>query len=160
VQETVIGVPLYPYCIEEFLQDVPTVPLKNCWYARPQLFFTCCLRPRNARLQKNSNYKIGPDDIRHHLVFFSTFEELKLSISGPMESTGVTKLYEPSPTPCLHVAPAVNMVDRVRLIPLILASNSTLTFLKSTASTRFLASQWAAVTLLHRMRGVAATCMR
>ncbi len=33
------------------------------------------------------------------MVFFSTFEELKLPISGPMESAGVTKLYEPFPTP-------------------------------------------------------------
>ncbi len=53
------------------------------------------------------------------------FEELKLSISGPMEHAGVTKLYEPLPTPCLYVAPAANMVGRVPLIPLFLAGNST-----------------------------------
>ena len=55
----------------------------------------------------------------------STFEELKLQISGQMESAGVTKLYEPFATPCLHVAPAANMVGRVPLIPLFLAGNST-----------------------------------
>ncbi len=80
--------------------------------------------PGSRRIQIT---KIGPDDLRHHLVFFSTFEELKLPIGGPMESAGVTKLYEPSPTPCLYVAPAVNtgMVGRVPLIPLFLAGNST-----------------------------------
>ena len=35
------------------------------------------------------------------------------------------KLYEPSPTPCLYVAPAENMVSRVPLLPLFLAGNST-----------------------------------
>ena len=35
------------------------------------------------------------------------------------------KLYEPSPTPCLSVAPAENMVGRVPLMPLFLAGNST-----------------------------------
>ena len=34
-----------------------------------------------------------------------------------MEDAGVTKLYEPSPTPCLYVAPAANMAGRVPLIP-------------------------------------------
>jgi hypothetical protein len=71
------------------------------------------------------NTKSALMTFRHHLVFFSTFEELKLPISGPMESAGVTKLYEPSPTTCLYVAPAVNMVGRVTLIPLFLAGNST-----------------------------------
>ncbi len=42
-----------------------------------------------------------------------------------MEEAGVTKLYEQSPTPCLYVAPTENMVGRVPLIPLFLASNST-----------------------------------
>ena len=65
------------------------------------------------------------DDLCYHLVFFSTFEELKLPINGPMERAGVTKLYEPFPTPCLYVAPAANMVGRVPLIQLFLAGNST-----------------------------------
>ena len=55
------------------------------------------------------------------------FEELKLPIKGPMEDAGVIKLYEPSSTPCLYVAPAENMVGRVPLIPLFLAGNSTQT---------------------------------
>ncbi len=59
------------------------------------------------------------------LVFFSTFEVLDLPIKGPMEDAGVVKLYEPSPTPCLYVAPAENMVGRVPLIPCFLAGNLT-----------------------------------
>ena len=66
-----------------------------------------------------------PDDLLRELVFFSTFEELNLPIKGPMEDSGVIKLYAPSPTPCLYVAPAENMVGRVPLMPLFLAGNST-----------------------------------
>ena len=66
-----------------------------------------------------------PDDLLRKLVFFSTFEELNLPIKGPMENSGVIRLYEPSPTPCLYVAPAENMVGRVPLMPLFLAGNST-----------------------------------
>ena len=50
----------------------------------------------------------GPDDMEASLVFFSTFEELKLPatgrLSGPMDHA-TTKLYEPSPTLILYVAP-------------------------------------------------------
>ena len=115
-------VPPYPFCMEEDRHDVP---LEDCWYASPQLFFTCVLRPKDGRLPKNRTYKTGPDDIIYTLVFFSTFEELKLPIKGPMEDAGVIKLYEPSPTPCLYVADVQNMVGRVPLMPLFLAGNST-----------------------------------
>ena len=120
-------VPLFPYSIEEDRHDVP---LEDCWYARPQLFFTCVLRPKNGRLPKNRTYKTGPDDIECTLVFFSTFEELELPIKGPMEDSGVVKLYEPSPKLCLYMVPAENIVGRVSrvpLVPLFLAGNSTLT---------------------------------
>ena len=103
VQDTILVIPPYPYCIEEAFQDVQ---LEDCWYARLQLLFTCYLRPTGRRPPKNANYRYGPDDRCYHLVFFSTFEELKLPISGPMEHAGVTKLYGPFPTPCLYVAPA------------------------------------------------------
>ena len=56
-QDTVVIVPPYPYCIEEDRLDVA---LEDCWYARPQLFFKCYLRPKNAREPKNSTYKAGP----------------------------------------------------------------------------------------------------
>jgi hypothetical protein len=91
-----------------------------------QLLFTCYLCPTGGRPPKNASYRCRPDHLCYHLVFFSTFEELKLPISWPMEHTRVSKLYEPLPTPCLYVAPAAaNMVGRVLLIPLFLAGNST-----------------------------------
>ena len=66
-----------------------------------------------------------PDDLCRELVFFYTFEKLKLLIAGPMEDSGVVKLYESSPTPCLYVAPVENMVGRVPLMPMFLAGNAT-----------------------------------
>mmetsp|Transcript_11450 Transcript_11450/g.24608 ORF Transcript_11450/g.24608 Transcript_11450/m.24608 type:complete len:131 (+) Transcript_11450:1160-1552(+) len=42
-----------------------------------------------------------------------------------MEDAGIIKLYDPSPIPCLYVAPVANMVGRVPLFPLYLAGNST-----------------------------------
>ena len=112
---------------------------------RLQLFFKCHLRPKHGRQPRNSwsryillytciyryiivytifNHLI-PDDLLCKLVFFNTFEELNLPIKGPMEDSGVIKLYEPSPTPCLYVAPAENMVGRVPLMPLFMAGNPT-----------------------------------
>ena len=141
-QDTVVIVPPYPYCIKEDRLDVA---LDDCWYARPQLFYKFYLRPKHGRLPRNGTYKAGPgiymyilvytsmyvfnhfltDDLLRELVFFNTFEELNLPIKGPMEDAGVVKLYEPSPTPCLYVAPAENMVGRVPLMPLFLAGNAT-----------------------------------
>ena len=118
LQDTIVVVPLFPYCIEEDHHDVL---LEDCW---SQLFFTCVMRPKNGRLLKDKHSHAGPDENVYTLVFFSTFEELKLPMKGPMEDSGVVKLYEPSPTPCLYVAPAENMVGRVPLIPLFLAGNS------------------------------------
>jgi hypothetical protein len=83
-----------------------------------------CVRKMDESL-RSQTYKTGPDDTPHSFVFFSTFEALDLPIKGPMEDAGVTKLYEPSPTPCLYVAPAANILGRVPLIPLFLAGNST-----------------------------------
>ena len=40
VQDTILVIPPYPYCIEEENDDVL---LEDCWYARPQLLFTCYL---------------------------------------------------------------------------------------------------------------------
>ncbi len=114
--------PPYPYSIEE---DRHNVPLEDCWYARPQLFFKCTLCPKDGRKPKNPIYRYGQDDLSYYLVIFSTFEELTLPIKGLMEDAGVIKLYEPFPTPCLYVAMAENMVGRVPLIHLFLADNST-----------------------------------
>jgi hypothetical protein len=58
-------------------------------------------------MPKDVRDKIGPDDSRFDLVFFSTFEALMLPIKGLMEDAGVVKLYEPSQTQCLYLAHAL-----------------------------------------------------
>jgi hypothetical protein len=67
--------------------------------AHPQLLFMYYLRQKDGRLPKNRIYETGPDDLCYNLVFYSTFEVLKLPIQGPKEDAGVVKLNEPSPTP-------------------------------------------------------------
>ncbi len=81
--------------------------------------------PKGRKKPKDWRHNTGPDNLRYDLVFFSTFEELTLPIKGPMEDAGVVKLYEPSPTPCLYVALAVNMVGRIPLMPCFLDGNAT-----------------------------------
>lgn len=114
-------VPPYPFT----LQDPLDVPIGDCWYARPQLFFTCHVRPKHGRQPTRTNYIHGPDDILLELLFFSTFESLDLHLDGPMERAGVQKLYEPTPTPILFVAPCQNVRGRVPLFPLFLNGNVT-----------------------------------
>ena len=87
---------------------------------RPQLFFSCHLRRRGARLLRRANYTYGPDDIQVQLVFYSTFEPMVLPGGGPMEAMGVQKLYEPSPTPILYVGLVADVLGRVPLMPLFL----------------------------------------
>ncbi len=101
-----------------------------------------------------------PDDLLHELVFFNTFEELLLPIKGPMEDSGVVKLYEPSPTPCLYVAPAKNMVGRVPLMLLFLAGNTTPTIPHLYSKRKIPISRWAVLTQQRWTAGVAAMSMR
>ena len=153
MQDTIIVIPPYPYSITE---DIADVPFKDGWYARPQLFFQCYLRPTGGRQPKNQLYKIGPDDLMYKMVYFSTFEELDLPIHGPMEDAGSLKLYEPGPIQCLYVAPVDHMVGRV---PLWVATQP-LQSHTSSASTRLQGSPWAVQTRHPQMAGVAAACMR
>ncbi len=67
------------------LEDPPDVPLKDAWYDRLQLFFTCWFRPKDGRPPSQGNYTIGPDDFEMELAFFSSFEELQLPARGPMD---------------------------------------------------------------------------
>ncbi len=121
MQDTVLVVAPYSYSIEEDRHDVD---FEDCWAVLPQLFFSCHLRPKGGRIPKHGLHKTGPGDVKYNLVFFSTFEQLTLPIHGSMEDAGVVKLYEPSPTPCLYVAPAENMVGRIPLIPCFLDGNA------------------------------------
>ncbi len=156
VQDTILVVPPYPFCIEEDRHDVP---LEDCWYASPQLFFTCVLRPKDGRLPKSRTYKTDPNDIVYTLVFFSTFEELKLPIKGPMEDAGVIKLYEPSPTPASTWPMSTLWWAEFLLFHcfwLVTRLQQSLTY---SASARIQASRMAAPTWLQRTDGGAAMSM-
>jgi hypothetical protein len=102
-------IPPYPFTLE----DPPNVPLEDTWYARPHLFFSCWFRPTGGRPPSQGNYTIGPDDF-----------QMQLPARGPMDHA-TTKLYEPSPTPILFVAPLNNVLGRVPLFPLFLDGNAT-----------------------------------
>ena len=77
---------LQPYPFS--LGDPSDMSLEDAWHARPQLFFKCILRPQNGRPPKNPSWTRGPDDLEATLVFFSTFEELKLPAAGPNAAHG------------------------------------------------------------------------
>ena len=95
-QDCCLILPPYPFSLE----DPCDMSLEDAWHARPQLFFKCIVRPRDGRPPKNNSWTRGPDDMEICLVFFSTFEELKLPATVPMDRA-TTKLYMPSPTPIL-----------------------------------------------------------
>jgi hypothetical protein len=146
VQDTIVAIPPYPYSITE---DIDDVPFKDCWYAHPQLFFQCHLRPTGLWQPKNPSYKIGPDDLLFNLVFFSTFEELNLPIHGPMEDAGVLKLYEPGPIPCLYVTVWLQLTTwyaESPSSPYFWLATRPLQSHTSSASTRVQGSPWAVQT--------------
>ena len=92
---------------------------------RPQLFFSCHLRPTGGRPPKTANYTYGADDIQVQPVFYSTFEPVDLPDCCCMEAVGVQKLYKPSPKPILYVGLATNVLGRVPSMYLLLLGNST-----------------------------------
>ena len=96
--------PSYPYYIGDRGTDYDVVASiadpGSMWIVRPQLFFTCTVRPPHA---KQGPYNKNPEDIPLTLVFFSAFEDLLLRTTGTEESNGIRKLYEPSPVPTLYV---------------------------------------------------------
>ena len=119
-----VGMPVHSsfssaICVQSMEESQRTEPTKL------DQVYTCIYMYIHVYLCINVFNQCVPDDLLQELVFFNTFEELNLPIKGPMEDAGVVKLYEPSPTPCLYVAPAENMVGRVPLMPLFLAGNAT-----------------------------------
>ena len=73
------------YVVEDALSDPDSI-----WIVSPQLFFKCKLHPLG---EPTDGYGCCPDDIPLDLVFFSSFEDLRLNLTGTMESNGVRKLY-------------------------------------------------------------------
>ena len=65
-QDTVLTMPPYPFVLD----DLTDVPLEECWFAWPQLYFTCYLRSRDGRFPKGcSTY--GKDDAAVQLTLYS-----------------------------------------------------------------------------------------
>ena len=127
-QDCVATIPPYPHYIGERGDSYDVASAisdpDSLWVVRPQLFFTCTLRPINATKGRYNRY---PDDIDVDLVFFSAFEDLRLHTSGTMETNGIRKLYEPSPVPTLYVGKAEDLLGRVPLFPCFLNGNATST---------------------------------
>ena len=92
------------YVVEDALSDPDSM-----WIVRPQLFFHCSVRPLGA---PTDAYGRCPDDIPLYLVFFSSFEDLGLHLTGTMESNGVRKLYGPSHVPTLYVRRVQDLLGR------------------------------------------------
>ncbi len=69
-QDTIVIVLPYPYCTEEDCHDVA---LEDCWFARPQLFFKCCMRPEHGRVQKNYTYKASPGIYKYIRIYLSMY---------------------------------------------------------------------------------------
>ncbi len=117
-------IPPYPFTLEN-----PAEGLLTSWYARPQLYFSCLFRPVDGRPPCQGDYTRGPDDFEMQqplqLVVFSTFKVLKLLLARSPMDDATTKLYEPSPTPILFVAPFDNVLGRMPLFPLFLDGNAT-----------------------------------
>ena len=56
---------------------LPDVPLKECWFARPQLYFTNYLRPVMGGRQTGCSM-YHKYDIQAQLMFYSTLKLLNL----------------------------------------------------------------------------------
>ncbi len=64
------------------------------WYVRPQLFFNCNLCPTGAKGSSGSHKEVS-------LVYFSTFEPIKLTPDSVMQRAGMPMLYDSASNPRL-----------------------------------------------------------
>ena len=103
MQDAVVIVPPHQFVLD----DPSDIPLEACLIASPQLFLTCFLRPAGGRHPKREMDMYGPNEILVDLEFSSTFEDLDLPGSCPMdlESKGIKQLNGRSQTPILYVGP-------------------------------------------------------
>ncbi len=102
--------------------NYPGVCISLVWYARPQLFFNCTLRPTGA---KESLYSASHKEVS--LVYFSTFEPIALTPDSIMQQAGVPMLYDFASNPrlpCLYICPVANVLGCSPLIPCFISGNS------------------------------------
>lgn len=97
--------------------------LDDVLFGRPQLLFQCRVRPVGGSEQ---------DTILCSLVYFSSFERVKLTEQSATQLAGIPMYYEPGPwpdssthLPVMHVAFVENILCRAPLMPCYLQGNST-----------------------------------
>ena len=97
---------------------------ESLWYARPQLIFSVTVCPTGKQHLPETHEILN-------LVFFSTFELIKLTPDSILQRHCVPMLFEASGTdvPTLYLAPLKNVLGRVPLMPCYLRGNDTLTIL-------------------------------
>ena len=82
----------YPFRVEpledfDHVADMDITGGGDVWYARPLLFFKCTLCP-TGRVHDTTTHMV------FSLVFFSTFEPIRLTLDSCMQKKGVPMLYE------------------------------------------------------------------
>ena len=90
------------------------------WYARPQLFFNCTVAPVGQLARKARHTELS-------LVFFSTFEPIKLTPNSVMQRNGVPMFFDSASStnlPSLYICRAENVLGRVPLMPCYIGGNS------------------------------------
>ena len=90
------------------------------WYARPQLFFNCTVAPVGRLQQKERHTELS-------LVFFSTFEPIKLTPNSVMQRNGVPMFFDSASStnlPSLYICRAENVLGRVPLMPCYIGGNA------------------------------------
>ncbi len=130
-QDCLATIPPYLYYIGDRGADYDVVASiadpDSMWIVRPQLFFTCTVRPPHATIGRHNKYA---EDIALNLVFFSAFEVLRLRTTGTIESNGIRKCMNPhlSPvTPTLYVGRVEDLLGMVPLFPCFFYGNTTST---------------------------------
>jgi hypothetical protein len=91
---------------------------------QPDLICHCTLLPIGTVA---GCYNSSDEDILLNLVFFISFEELRLRTAGVMESKGIHRVCEPSSVPTLYIGRVEDLLGRVPLIPCFLDGNATST---------------------------------
>jgi hypothetical protein len=90
------------------------------WYARPQLFFNCTVAPVGQLECKARHTELS-------LVFFSTFEPIKLTPNSVMQRNGVPMFFDSASStnlPSLYICRAENVLGRVPLMPCYISGNT------------------------------------
>ena len=77
--------------------------LDDCWYARPQLFFKCYLRPKHGREPKNGTYKVGPG------IYMYILEYPFLTIVYILVYPGISVVYVYMYILHVHVYPGISV---------------------------------------------------